>query len=135
MSHGLESVFAFIRQHIALPAPTALPAPLPISAATSAYSPGHATITLSGPAPAASALVVSENYFPGWTAKVDGRAQPLFRADYNLIGVPLAAGARTIELSFQDPAYGPGKGITIVAALAALLALGAGLVLDRRVRG
>ncbi len=118
-----------------LPAPTALPAPLPISAATSAYSPGHATITLSGPAPAASALVVSENYFPGWTAKVDGRAQPLFRADYNLIGVPLAAGARTIELSFQDPAYGPGKGITIVAALAALLALGVGVVLDRRVRG
>ena len=63
---------------------------------------------------------------------MDGRAQPLYRTDYNLIGLPLAAGARRIELSFQDPAYGPGKGITIVAALAALLALGAGLVMERR---
>ncbi len=117
---------------IQLPPVAALPEPLPLTTTTSNYAPGHATMTLSGPAPAGSALVVSENYFPGWRATVDGKDTPTYRADYNLIGVPLAAGARTIELTFRDAAIATGKTITMVALFLALAALAAGLVLDRR---
>jgi uncharacterized membrane protein YfhO len=91
-------------------------------------------VQLSAPAPAGSALIVSENYFPGWRASVDGKASPAYRADYNLIGVPLPAGARAIDLSFQDPALSVGKGITLFACFVALLGLAAGLLADRRAR-
>ncbi|MDQ2667699.1 MAG: YfhO family protein [Gemmatimonadota bacterium] len=111
---------------------SSLPAPSDITASTSSFGPGRATIALSQPATAGAALVVSENYFPGWTALVDGKPQPTFRADFNLIGVPLPAGARTVELSFHDAAVDTGKGITIVAALLAALLLGGGMVIDRR---
>ena len=109
-----------------------LPQPLDIAATTSAFGPGRAKIALSAPAPAGSALLVSENYFPGWRASVDGRDVPAYRADYNLIGIPLPAGARAITLRYQDPAVTTGRIITIIALLAALAALGAGLALDRR---
>jgi hypothetical protein len=108
------------------------PPPLDISATTRAFGPGRADITLSAPAPGGTALLVSENYFPGWQATVNGTPAPTYRADYNLIGIPLPAGARAITLRYHDPALGTGKIITIIALLAALAALGAGLVADRR---
>ena len=76
--------------------------------------------------------MVSENYFPGWRASVDGKDTPVYRADYNLIGVPLPAGAKTVELSFRDAAYGAGRALTWVAVILAAAALAAGLVIDRR---
>ena len=63
---------------------------------------------------------------------MDGRDAAVYRADYNLIGVPLPAGARNVELTFRDPAYGIGKAITVVAVLFAVGVLGIGVVLDRR---
>jgi hypothetical protein len=111
---------------------TVLPPRLPLTTTTTDLSPGHARIALSAPAPAGSALVVSENYFPGWHAAVDGRSVPLYRADYNLIGVPLPAGARSIELSFRDRAVGTGATVTLVALSVALSLLATGLAIDRR---
>jgi hypothetical protein len=111
---------------------SAPPAPLDISATTSNYAPGHATIALSAPTPKDAALVVSENYYPGWRATVDGSPRPTFRADYNLIGVQLPAGARTVELTFRDDAVAKGKAVTFVAILLALVALAGGVVMDRR---
>ena len=70
-----------------------LPEPLPIQAKVIHYEPGKADLELSSPAPPGSALIVSENYYPGWKATVDGRPAVTDRADYTLIGVELPAGA------------------------------------------
>ncbi|HKS07163.1 MAG TPA: YfhO family protein [Gemmatimonadaceae bacterium] len=111
---------------------TAIPAPLAIRARVTRYAPGSIDIELDAPAPARSALVVSENFYPGWTATVDGQPASTARADYVLIGVPLNAGARKIELRFADGAYQRGKIVTLVAlALAVALAV-AGAVADRK---
>jgi uncharacterized membrane protein YfhO len=115
---------------IQTPALTKLPEPVNIPT-SSKTSPGRATINLGAPAPAGSVLVVSENYYPGWQAIVDGRAAQVYRANYNLLGVPLPAGARTVELSFHDPAYTPGKLLTIIALVASVLLLAAGAVAER----
>lgn len=107
---------------------TTIPTPLNLSVETTKYEPGRISLTLSEPAPAGSALVVSENYYPGWSATVDGKPVEIERTDLVLIGVPLPAGAKSIELSFTSPMYERGRLITIIAVLIALVATAAGLI-------
>lgn len=111
---------------------TTAPPPLTIHAKTTHYAPGAIDIELDAPAPAKSALIVSENFYPGWTALVDGKPATVERADYVVMGVPLEAGSKKIELRFADLAYPKGKVVTFLAiGLAVLLAAG-GFAADRR---
>jgi hypothetical protein len=112
----------------------ALPQPLPIKAHVDTYHPGYARITLDGAPPAGSALVVSENWYPGWRATVDGRPAEVARTDVTFMGIPLAAGSKTIELTFVNPTYETGKKLTWFAVFVALLLVAAGVVVDRRSR-
>jgi hypothetical protein len=109
-----------------------LPAPLDIRAKVTRYDPGHITVQLDEPAPAGSALVVSENYYPGWEASVDGKPATIGRADFTLIGVELPAGGRNIDLTYESAIYERGRAITVVAFLLAVVALAGGIVLQRR---
>ena len=110
----------------------ALPLPSGIGVSVSKYEPGRISLELSQGAPAGSALLVSENYFPGWSATVDGNAAPIGRADYTLIGVQLPTGGRKVELTFDDPAYERGKVITMFALMLTVLMIGAGIYRERR---
>lgn len=109
-----------------------LPEESPIRVSTTSYAPGDISMTLSAPAPAGSALVVAENYYPVWKAEVDGKRAAIGRANYTLIGVALPAGARSVRLRFESPAYEAGKKITLLALVLASALLVAGIVIDRR---
>jgi hypothetical protein len=111
---------------------TALPAPLATTVHVDKYEPGHVALTLSGPAPKGSALVASENFYPGWRATVDGKPVTADRADLTLIGVPLPEGARKVELEFSSDTYKEGKTITLVAIAIAIVAVLAGLFVPTR---
>ena len=111
---------------------TSLPEPSAVEATVTRYDPGHIDVDLSQPAPRGSALMVSENYYPGWVATADGKPAVVGRADYVLIGVALPEGARHIDLTFTSAAYERGKVITIVAILIALAMLAAGIALDKK---
>ncbi len=111
---------------------TALPAPLPIETSTSDYKPGHFIVDLKAPAPAGSALIVSENYYPGWSATADGKDVPVWRADMSLMGVELPTGARRLEFNFASKPYETGKLITLMALLLSLGAWVAGVALSRK---
>ena len=111
-----------------------LPAPLATTPTFRRYDPGHITIDLPDAAPAGSALVVSENYYPGWTATVDGKPAPVGRVDYVLMGVGLPAGARSVDLVFHSAPYERGKTITLIALALGALATLAGVLVDRRRR-
>ncbi len=91
-------------------------------------------MTLDQPATAGQALVLAENYFPGWRATVDGHAAVVARMNFNLIGIVLPAGAKSIQVRFDDVAYERGKVVTLVSLAVALLVWIAGLVADRRRR-
>jgi len=109
-----------------------LPAPLAIKTTVRHYEPGNVQIDLSAPAPEGSSLVVSENYYPGWIASVDGKPARIGRADYTMIGVELPPGARSVELNFTSPTYERGKVITWVAMALGFLMLATGIWRDRR---
>ena len=110
----------------------ALPAPLAITTTVRHYEPGKVTIDLSAPAPQSASLVVSENYYPGWTATVDGKPASIGRVDYSFIGVDLPVGARSIDLAFTSRAYEIGKVVTWLAILVGVLLTGTGAWTDRR---
>ncbi|HEX5074133.1 MAG TPA: hypothetical protein VFW03_13035 [Gemmatimonadaceae bacterium] len=111
-----------------------LPDPLPVKVSATRYEPGSVTLALDTPAPEGSALVVSENYYPGWKATVDGRDAVLGRADYSLIGVALPSGARSVQLSFDSAPYHTGKAITLVALALSVVWWLAGVYTERRSR-
>jgi len=112
-----------------------LPPPTGIAVHVDSYAPGHVEMTLDRPAPAGAALVAAENFYPGWHATVDGKDAPIGRAQYSLIGVGLPTGARKVTLDFSSTPYETGKIITWLAILASVVAIGAGVVLERRQRG
>lgn len=109
-----------------------LPEESRIRVTTTSYAPGDIALTLSEPAASGSALVVSENYYPVWTAEVDGKPADVARVNYSLIGVELPEGARSIRLRFTSPAFETGKLVTLLALAVAFLWLAAGIVLGRR---
>ena len=113
------------------PVPPALPEPLDVGVRVDRWEPGRIAVALDRPAPAGATLVVSENYYPGWSATVDGKPAAIGRADYVLTGVALPAGARTVELTFHGARYDTGKTITLVAIAISLLWLAAGTVRER----
>jgi len=105
-------------------APALLSEPSSIKTTVSEFGPGRATVQLDAPAIEGSALVISENYYNGWRATADGKPLPVMRAAYNLVGVPLPTGARTVTFSFQDPRYNAGRLVTLMAlAITALLTI------------
>ena len=123
----LDTTSSIPSQQIAAPPPA-----LDIPVRVTRYAPGDIQLQLAASPPAGSALIVSENYFPGWTARVDGRAAPLDRVQYNLIGVQLPAGSKQVSLHFDDPAYERGKVITLLALLACAVLVVTGIVSGRR---
>jgi hypothetical protein len=62
-------------------------------------------------------LVVSQIYYPGWAAFVDGRETPVVRADYALTAVPLDTGNHTVRLAFQPSSYRIGLAISIASCI------------------
>lgn len=111
---------------------TAAPTPLAIKANVPVLEPGRISVELSGPAPAGSALIVAENFYPGWSATIDGQPGAVQRADLSLMGVPLPTGATKIELTFASTSYERGKLLTLLGLAVAALAMGAGVVVGRR---
>ena len=110
----------------------AVPPAAVTKATTTRYEPQAIDITLDRPALAGQALVVSENYFPGWRAVADGKAATVARMNYNLTGVVLPSGARVIQLRFVDDAYEKGKIITLVALVVAVGLWGFGVTVERQ---
>jgi hypothetical protein len=63
-------------------------------------------------------LVVLEAYDRGWTARVDGQAAPVRRANVLFRAVPVPAGRLRVELSYRAPGLAAGLAVSLLAALA-----------------
>src|SRR5205823_5674541 len=58
-------------------------------------------------------LVVSQIYYPGWRATVDGERVPVMAADYALTGIPVPGGSHEIRFVFDPASFKIGLAITI----------------------
>ena len=69
-------------------------------------------------------LVLTDSWFPGWKAKVDGREVPIHRVDYVVRGVSVPAGAHRVEFSYEPASVRAGfavSGLALIAVVAAAL--------------
>jgi hypothetical protein len=78
---------------------------------------------------AAGVLVVTEPWYPGWSATVDGVPVDLLRVDYALRGVVLTPGRHVVSLTYFNKSLAWGGALSILGLL-----LVAGLSVVRRAR-
>ncbi|MBI1803946.1 MAG: YfhO family protein [Ignavibacteriae bacterium] len=90
------------------------------------------TITLSATSSRDGILLLSEIYYPGWRAYVDGVEQPLYRADWCLRAIPIKAGTHEIVARFEPSTFYRGLIITLVALAISGIIVVLTIVLKRR---
>jgi hypothetical protein len=77
-------------------------------------------------------LVLSENWYPGWHAQVDGAERPVVPVAGLLRGVALEAGEHTVVLTYR-PAWAPiGIGISLAAGLGIVVVGVVAIIVGRR---
>jgi len=113
---------------------SAQPGPYPGRPAVSRPSPGRLEIKLQNDRE--RLLVISENWHPGWRARLAGRELPVERVNLIHMGVVLPPGKVSLELSFSQPMWSEGLLVSLLSALCflALLAFALGQRSARRRR-
>jgi hypothetical protein len=81
--------------------------------------------------PLASILVLSQTYYPGWKAEVDGRRTEVFPVNIALTGIQVPAGLHEIRFDFLPLSFEIGAALTLASALTLLALLRNGLVRQR----
>jgi hypothetical protein len=84
-----------------------------------------ADVVASGP----HLLVLSQIYYPGWYAKIDGQPATLMRVNVIQQGVLVPAGQHTVELSFMPASFWWGRIISIIGIL-----IGMGIMLLSQIK-
>jgi len=63
-------------------------------------------------------VVLSESWYPGWQATVDGAPARIERANLNFRAVYVPTGEHTVRLAYRPTSYRAGLGISVVTLLA-----------------
>ena len=77
-------------------------------------------------------LVLSQTYYPGWKATVDGQEVPVFPANLALTGIPLPAGVHDVRFVFQPLSFRVGAALTLMSVMIAGGLAAAGLRAKRQ---
>lgn len=59
-------------------------------------------------------LFISDNYYPGWKARVDGDETEILRADYTFRAIPLTPGTHEVRFWFDSLSYKTGLLVSLV---------------------
>jgi hypothetical protein len=102
------------------------PGPRTSSAAIGSYRLNEIRVTTESDAP--GYLVLSEVWYPGWKATVDGAEAPVLRADWCLRAVPIDAGTHEVVLEFSPSSFAAGAWISSLSLALAV----AGIVYTRK---
>jgi hypothetical protein len=104
--------------------PPAITPPVPIR--VTGRQPGVYVLTIDS-LRSDAVLVVSENWLPTWTARVDGRPAPVARANGTFIAVPVPAHSREVVLEIESRAERRGRYASLAGFAGLLLLAFAGI--------
>jgi hypothetical protein len=77
------------------------------------YTPTKITRSLSSPRE--GYLVISDNYYPGWTAFVDGNPSEVMRADLTFRSIKITSGTHTVIVFYDPKVFRLGFSLTIIS--------------------
>jgi hypothetical protein len=97
----------------------------PVAAASSLADFGPNRVVVQATVDQPSYLVLDDFYQRGWSARVDGQPARVFIANALFRAVPLEPGAHTVDFRFEPQSIFAGAAVSLLALLAALLAIGA----------
>ena len=83
------------------------------------YAPQTISITTSALSP--KLLVLSDTYYPGWTAAVDGRLTPIYRANYTMRAISVPSGNHTVTFTYEPASVRIGFMISIASLLVLII--------------
>lgn len=92
---------------------------------------GDGDIGLRVTAQGAAFLILSENAYPGWRARIDGADVPIYRTDVTLQGVLVPAGSHRVDFTLESRALQSGMVISGISAAICTGLLVAGLARAR----
>lgn len=69
-------------------------------------------------------LFLSDNYFPGWQATVDGLGTKIYRADYTFRAIPVPKGSHKIVFSYRPASLRLGAVISGISLVLVLILIG-----------
>jgi hypothetical protein len=91
------------------------------SARVTAYEDNR--LEIEATSPTEGIMVLSEVYYPGWKAFVDGAETEIMRTDYFLRGIAFPGGSHHVEFRFTPPPFVTGAWITAAALVVCLAGL------------
>jgi len=118
--------------------PAPLPGLPPLSAShakVTNWDAGRMTISLEPPPRDSSYVLIAENWYLDWSVNVDGRPGQVLRGDHALLTIPVAPGARQLELSYHSKAIARGIVIGLMGLAVVLAGFIVPPVVARRRRG
>jgi hypothetical protein len=80
-------------------------------------------LTLDVGAAAPALLVLTDTFYPGWQATVDGEPVAIVRADHAFRGVPVNTGRHRVVFLYAPASLRRGAAVSLVAALGVILCL------------
>ena len=104
--------------------------PSPPQLSIASYRLNELVVDVTTPAP--GYLVLSEVWYPGWKATVDGQPAPVLRANFAFRAVPVPAGSHQVRLVFAPWTWRVGLAVSLATLLGT--ALTAAWLLARRLR-
>jgi hypothetical protein len=79
------------------------------------YEPNNVRIRTDSDVP--QLLFLSDNYYPGWKALVDGKKTEILRANYTFRAVALPAGSHEVIFDYDPLSFKIGAGISIISCI------------------
>jgi len=100
------------------------PSGMRLPAADATAAPGRAvvvsyrddSVVVSTAADHDGVLVLTDSFYPGWVAEVDGRPTPILRTDFLFRGVVVPAGEHVVTFAFQPWSVSLGAAISLLTA-------------------
>lgn len=79
-------------------------------------------------------VVLSDLFYPGWKARVNGTATPMYATDLAFRGVPVTAGRSTVVISYEPNTFRLGLIVALLGVTGACIALLMSIVRGRSLR-
>jgi len=65
-------------------------------------------------------LFLSDNYYPGWKAKIDGKTTKIYRANYTFRAIEVPAGSHNVDFIYRPKSFKIGATLSLISLLVCL---------------